>query len=52
MTEPLRILIPEDNPLDAELAQFELEEAGFVFTSTVVMAKDICILFCITYNSL
>ena len=30
MTESLRILILEDNPADAELVQFELEEAGFV----------------------
>jgi PAS domain S-box-containing protein len=40
MTESLRILILEDNPSDAELVQFELEEAGFVFTSKVVMAEE------------
>lgn len=33
----LRILILEDNPIDAELVQFELQEAGFTFTSKVVM---------------
>jgi len=35
----LRILILEDNPHDAELTQFELEEAGLTFTSKVVMAE-------------
>jgi PAS domain S-box-containing protein len=40
MTDPLRILILEDNPADAELVQFELQEAGFVFTSKVVMTED------------
>jgi PAS domain S-box-containing protein len=40
MAEPLRILILEDNPADAELAQFELQEAGFVFTSKVVMTEE------------
>jgi len=39
MVEPLRILILEDNPTDAELAQFELEEAGIIFTTKVVMAE-------------
>jgi PAS domain S-box-containing protein len=39
MTEPLRILILEDNPADAELIQFELQEAGFIFTPKVVMTK-------------
>ncbi|MBP1762624.1 MAG: histidine kinase with domain, partial [Firmicutes bacterium] len=36
MTESIRILILEDNPTDAELAQFELQEAGFSFTAKVV----------------
>ena len=39
MTDPLRILILEDNPADAELVQFELQEAGLVFTSKVVMTE-------------
>jgi PAS domain S-box-containing protein len=39
MTEPLRILILEDNPADAELVQFELEEAGLVFTAKVVVTE-------------
>ena len=40
MAEPLRILILEDNPADAELAQFELEDAGIIFTPKVVMAEE------------
>ena len=40
MTESLRILILEDNPADAELAQFELQEGGIVFTSKVVMTEE------------
>jgi PAS domain S-box-containing protein len=40
MAEPLRILILEDNPADAELIQFELQDAGFIFTPKVVMAKE------------
>ena len=36
MSESLRILIPEGNPADAELVQFELEEAGIVFTGRVI----------------
>jgi DNA-binding response OmpR family regulator len=40
MTEALRILILEDNPVDAELVQFELEEAGFAFESKVVMTEE------------
>ena len=40
MAESLRILVLEDNPADAELAQFELEEAGFRFTSKVVEAEN------------
>jgi CheY-like chemotaxis protein len=39
MAESLRILILEDNPADAELAQFELQEAGFVFTWKVVVTE-------------
>jgi len=40
MAESLRILILEDNPADAELVQFELKEAGFVFTPKVVMTEE------------
>lgn len=40
MDEPLRILILEDNPADAELIQYELREAGLVFTAHVVMAEE------------
>jgi len=40
MSDPLRILILEDNPADAELVQFELREAGLVFTSKVVMTEN------------
>jgi PAS domain S-box-containing protein len=40
MAEPLRILILEDNPADAEFIQFELEEAGFVFISKVVKTEQ------------
>ena len=40
MAEPLRVLVLEDNPADAELVQFELEEAGFVFTARVVMTEE------------
>jgi len=39
MPESLRILILEDNPADAELIQFELQEAGFIFTPIVVMTE-------------
>lgn len=39
MTQTLRILILEENPADAELVQFELQEAGFVFTAKVVMTE-------------
>ncbi|MGV8058182.1 MAG: ATP-binding protein [Smithellaceae bacterium] len=39
MPESLRILILEDSPADAELVLFELKEAGFVFTSKVVMEE-------------
>src|SRR5574340_1109267 len=40
MVESLRILILEDNPTDAELNKFELEEAGLVFTSQVAMTGE------------
>jgi CheY-like chemotaxis protein len=39
MAESLRILILEDNPADAELVQFELEEAGISFAAKVVMTE-------------
>ena len=39
MAESLRILILEDNPADAELIQFELQEAGLIFTPIVVMTE-------------
>lgn len=40
MDKPLRILILEDNPADAELVQFELEEAGISFTAHVVIKEN------------
>lgn len=40
MTEPLRILTLEDNPTDAELIRFELEDAGLVATIKVVMNEQ------------
>ena len=40
MTEPIRTLILEDNPADAELVQFELEEAGLTFTPKVVVTEE------------
>ena len=40
MAEALQILILEDYPTDAELIQFELQEAGFIFTSKVVMTEE------------
>jgi PAS domain S-box-containing protein len=40
MIETLRILILEDRPADAELVQFELQEAGLSFTAKVVMTED------------
>ena len=40
MDESLRILILEDNPADAELAQFELKEAGLVFTAKTVNTEE------------
>jgi DNA-binding response OmpR family regulator len=36
MSEPIHILILEDNPTDAELIIFELQEAGFSFTAKVL----------------
>ncbi len=40
MDKPLRILILEDNPADAELVQFELTEAGIPFTACVVIKEN------------
>ncbi len=40
MAESLRILILEDRPVDAELVQFELREAGMAFISRVVMTEQ------------
>ena len=40
MEKTLRILILEDNPADADLVQFELEEAGIAFTAKVVVTED------------
>ena len=40
MAEALRILILEDRPADAELIQFELQEAGLFFVAKVVATKD------------
>ncbi len=40
MAKILRILILEDRAADAELIQFELQEAGFVFTAKVVMTES------------
>ncbi|MHB8910567.1 MAG: PAS domain S-box protein [Syntrophales bacterium] len=39
MSESLRILILEDRPIDIELVQFELQEAGLAFISKVVMTE-------------
>ena len=39
VAESLRILILEDNPADAELVQFELQEAGIIFTSKLVITE-------------
>ena len=38
--EDIRILILEDNPVDAELVENELREAGFVFNSQLVENKQ------------
>jgi PAS domain S-box-containing protein len=40
VAESLRIIILEDNLADAELVQFELKEAGLVFTAKVVMTRN------------
>ena len=40
MSESLRVLILEDNPADAELVQFELQEAGIIFAANVVMNEE------------
>jgi PAS domain S-box-containing protein len=40
MVESHRILILEDNPADAELVQFELQEAGLLFTATQVTTRE------------
>ena len=40
MAESHRILILEDNPADAELVQFELQEAGLLFTATQVTSQE------------
>ncbi len=39
MAEAIRILILEDSPSDADLEEFELQEAGLAFTSKRVMAE-------------
>jgi CheY-like chemotaxis protein len=39
MSEPIHILILEDNPTDAELIQFELQEAGISFTAKVLRSE-------------
>jgi len=39
MSESLRILLMEDNPIDTELVQLELREAGTIFTSKVDMTE-------------
>ncbi|HUH65452.1 MAG TPA: PAS domain S-box protein [Syntrophales bacterium] len=40
MDRTLRILILEDRPSDADLMEFELQEAGFTFVSKRVMSQD------------
>lgn len=39
MTDSLRIIILEDNPSDADLIQFELQEGGFACTTKVVATE-------------
>lgn len=39
MAKSIRILILEDNPVDAELIQFELQEAGLIITPKVATTK-------------
>jgi hypothetical protein len=41
MAESLRILILEDNPADAELVQFELQEAGILFIELKRLINEI-----------
>lgn len=40
MDNPLRILLLEDRPSDADLMEFELKEAGLTFISKRVMTED------------
>ncbi len=40
MSETIRILIIEDNPADAELAEYTLRSAGIEFVSKVVETRD------------
>ena len=40
MAKDIQILMLEDNPVDAELAQYELQEAGIVFTAQVVVTEE------------
>ncbi|MBK1721634.1 PAS domain S-box protein [Thiocystis violacea] len=40
MTEPLRLLLLEDNPLDAELTEHVLRKAGLSFTSQRVQDRE------------
>ena len=40
MDKPLRVLILEDRPTDADLMEFELQEAGFAFISKRVISED------------
>lgn len=40
MNKPLRILMLEDNCADAELVQYELEDAGFTLTANLVSGKN------------
>lgn len=39
MDAPIKILILEDNPADADIVQFELEEGNINFTAKVIMTK-------------
>ncbi len=39
MAEPIRILILEDSIVDAQLIEFELQEAGLVFTPNLVKTQ-------------
>ena len=40
MDKTVRILLLEDNPADAEMVKFELEESGIPFTAKVVMTEE------------